>query len=173
MTDQLNPDVLHSATEIKISCSTGNSCLYLPLISDGFADEMDRGFFQVWPVRLWAENTNSLWSLPLTVLVYSAGFPWWQSWEIDLPGHVQSVQSAAHCYWCFLLGLFITEAVYQQLFFRFSYLYRNFLFLQTRHITSGYLLCMYRNLRLTLEYFHFFRVCFLSKNLWFEEKHTL
>lgn len=104
MTDQLNPDMLHSATEIKIGCSTGNSCLYLPLISDGFADEMKRGFFQVWPVRLWAENTNSLWSLPLTVLVYSAGIPWWHSWEIDLPGHVQSVQAAAERLLMFSIG---------------------------------------------------------------------
>jgi len=48
-TAQLSPDVHHS-TEMKISCSMRSSCLYLPLISDGFADEMDHGFFQVWLV---------------------------------------------------------------------------------------------------------------------------
>lgn len=49
-TDQLNPDVHRSDTEIKTSCSMRNSFLYLLLISDGFADEMDHAFFQVWPV---------------------------------------------------------------------------------------------------------------------------
>lgn len=44
-TDQVNPDLHHSATEIKISCSMRKSCLCHPLISDGFADEMDCGFF--------------------------------------------------------------------------------------------------------------------------------
>lgn len=73
-TDQVNPDLHHSATEIKISCSTKKSCLCHPLISEWWVCRGDRlcSFSGVSGTKLWAENTNSHQIFPFVVLVYFA-----------------------------------------------------------------------------------------------------